>query len=58
MREQIIARIRDIQAHLAELGAKREYINFSRLSDADLVTVEESLHEQLERRQKFLGENL
>ncbi len=56
MRDEIIARIRDIQAQLAELGTKREYINFSRLSDADLVTVEESLHEQVERRKKFLGE--
>lgn len=56
MREEIIASIKKIQDELAAYNVKREYVNFKRLSDAELIEVEESFAEQLQQKKKFLGE--
>lgn len=54
MRDEIIEKIRGVQDELFALGVKREYINFRRLSDDDLLDELEAVSDQLKQRKKFL----
>jgi len=56
-RAELIAEIKAVQSELAELGVKREYINFRRLKDDDLKQELDAVREQLKTRKRFLEVN-